>query len=270
MSELDRRMGHRVLAAAIGAIVVLVLGEPAALPAVTSADLRKATVTPAEGARIATGSQWTGEDGKPVTLAAAMDGHAALLIFADYTCQSLCGSVLSLTTDLLAKSGVDLRQYRVVALGLDAKDGPAEAAAMKRAQVTDQAVAAVTTLLTADDVTTRAAADSVGYRFIYDAEHDQFVHPAAVLVLAKDGRVVRVLSALDIGPDQIRSALLEASGSNVSSFGRAVSVLCYGFDPSVGRYSGPIDRALIATAALTLLAFAGAIGWMSLRSPRSR
>ena len=269
MSGLGSRISGSLIAT-VGAVVILVFGASAARPAVTAADLQAAAVVPPEGARVAAGSRWTDQNGQSTTLAAAMDGHPALLIFADYTCQSLCGSVLSLVTGTLAKSGLDLHDYRVVALGLDAKNSATAAAAMKREQVTDDAVAYVTTMLVADDTTIRAVAESVGYRFVYDAERDQFVHPAAVLVLAKDGRLTRVLSALDIGPDQIKSALIEADQGNVSSIRRAISVLCYGFDPSIGRYTGTIHRALIMAATLMVLAVAGGIAWMTLRPSRPR
>jgi protein SCO1/2 len=269
MSGLGRHIVVGSLAATVVVLAALVFASTA-WSSVTATDLQQATVLPPEGARVALESRWTDQDGRTVTLAEAMGGRPTLLIFADYTCQSLCGSVLSLVTGTLAKSGLDLREYRVLALGIDAKDGPAEAAAMRRRQVTDDAVAAVTTMLVADNDSIRAVAESVGYRFVYDAERDQFVHPAAVLVLAKDGRLTRVLAALDVGPDQIRSALIEAGQGDISSFRRAISVLCYGFDPSIGRYTGSVRRALITGGVFTILAFAGAIGWMSLRPSRPR
>ena len=260
-----------MLAPSAVAFVVWLLAASvtAAQAGLVTAALQEVGISPPAGARVPLESRWTGETGTASTLGEAIGGRPALLIFADYTCSTLCGPVLTFVSDALAQSGLAPADYRVVVLGLDAKDGPRAAATMKQRQVGDDGVASATIMLTADAQTIRAVADAVGYRFSYDAEHDQFAHPAAVLALTGDGRVSRVVSGLGTSADDLRLALVEASDGHIGTLRDHVRLLCYGFDPSAGVYTLSVYRGLSIAAALTVIALAAAIGFMSLRPRRA-
>jgi protein SCO1/2 len=247
------------------AAVLLALNAPAARSALAPADLERVEVTPPPGAHIPTASRWRDESGAWTSLGQATDGRPGVLIFADYTCASLCGPVLTFAADALAKSGLSPSDYRLVALGIDPKDGPADAARMKKERIGDAAIASSAVFLTGDAQTIREATEAVGYHFAYDAAHDQFAHPAAVLVLAPDGRITRVLEGLGISADDFRLALVEAGEGRIGAFKDRVRLLCYGFDPSTGMYTVSIYRALAAASALTIVLLAAGIGWLSLR-----
>ena len=163
-------------------------------------------------------SQWKDEHGTMVSLGRTMAGRPAVLIFVDDTCSTLCGPLLNFAVDALGQSGLAPRDYRLLVLGIDPKDGPLEASAMKREQVRDVSVASATNMLTAGRDTINEVSGALGYRFKYDAEHDQFAHPAAVLVLAADGRLTRVLSGLGMSGNDFRLALVEAGEGRIGTF----------------------------------------------------
>jgi protein SCO1/2 len=250
------------------AAALLLLCASAAHPALRSSDLQAVEVLPPPGAQTPMEGRWRDEMGAIVTIKQVMAGLPTLLIFADFTCTTLCGPILTFVADALAQSGLPSSGYRLVVLGIDPKDGPREAAALKRDRIADGEVAAAATLLTSDQATIQQTAESVGYRFTYDAAHDQFAHPAAVLVLTGDGRVTRVLSGLGITANDFRLALTEAGQGRIGTFRDQVRLLCYGFDPSTGLYTVSIYRALAAASGLTIVILAAGIGWLSLRRPR--
>jgi protein SCO1 len=212
---------------------------------------------------------WKNEEGIEVHLAQALAGRPTLLVFADYNCRTLCGPIVTFVADALAKSGLTDRDYRLVVLGIDPRDGPNEASTMKRERIVDRTVASAATLLSSDQATIERVADAVGYRFQYDAEHDQYAHPAVALALTKDGRVARVLSGLGMTPADVRLALVEAGEGLVGTFSDQVRLFCYGYDPSIGAYTPTIYRALAFAAALTAGALAIGIAWESRRSRRA-
>jgi protein SCO1/2 len=251
------------------AIGLFISSVSVAHAAVVTADLQEIGVTAPPGAQVPIEAHWKNENGVSVSLGHAMAGRPTLLIFADYTCRTLCGPILSFVVDALTRSALASQDYRLVVLGIDPKDGPREAADMKRERIGDDAVASAAVFLTADEDTIRRTADALTYRFAYDAEHDQFAHPAAVLVLTGDGRVTRVLSGLGISADDFRLALVEAGGGRIGSLRDHVRLLCYGFDPSIGIYTVSIHRALAFAAAMTVIMLAAGIGWLSLRSYRA-
>jgi protein SCO1 len=235
----------------------------------TVATLDELAFAPPADARLPMQSQWQNEQGSNVRLGEAMGDHPALIIFADFTCRTLCGPILTLAVDALAQSrllpGTD---YRLIVLGLDANDGPAEARKMQREQIPEPAIASASVFLSADETTIRNTAAAVGYRFAYDAERDQFAHPAAVLVAAADGRITRMLSGLAMTPDDLRLALVEAGEGQVGNLGDRLRLLCYGFDPAVGAYTPVIYRALAALSAVTVVVVALMMGAMSWRPQR--
>lgn len=213
-------------------------------------------------------SRWHDLEGREMSLGEAIDGKPALLLFADYTCTSLCGPALAFVGDALEKTALAAKDYRLIVLGLDPKDTAADARAMRTREAPDETLPL--TMLTGDEQTIRAATQAVGYRYTYDAEHDQYAHPAAILAVSGDGRIVRVLSALGIDPNDLRLALTEAGRGQVGSFADHVRLLCYGFDPSIGAYTVSIQRALAASAAVTITILAVGITWLARSSRRSR
>jgi protein SCO1 len=192
------------------------------------------------------------------------------VIFADYTCRTLCGPILEFATAGLEKSGLRAgSDYRLLVIGLNPKDGVAEAAAMRSARIgTQTPVAAATTFLIADDAAVRAATAAAGFRYVYDREHDQFAHPAAAFVVDAQGRITRVLSALGLDGDDLRLALVEASEGRVGSFGDRLRLLCYGFDPIRGIYTPIIMRWLTICAAATVIVMAGGLALLALKGSR--
>jgi protein SCO1/2 len=229
-------------------------------------------VTPAPNAQVPTALELIDEDGVPRALAVAMAGRPTLLILADYTCKSLCGPVLGLAAHALEQSGLRPgMDYRVVAVGLDPNDHPADARAMKRAQIGEgTGLANATTFLTPDADAMAQIEASLGYRSAYDSQNDQVAHPAVAFVLTGDGHLARVLSGLALDPADLRLALVEAGEGRICNLADTVRLLCYGFDPAAGIYALSIHRLLLLVSLLSIAALAAAVGLMLREEARQK
>jgi protein SCO1/2 len=235
--------------------------------ALTAAQLEAVAVTPTPDARVPADLVLTDERGAPQRLGDRIAGMPAILVFADFTCRTLCGPTLALTAGALEQSGLRSgRDYRLLVVGLDPKDGPAAAQAMKSAQVADP-IAQATIFLMADEAAVRTLADAVGYRYVYDPDNDQFAHPVGVFVLAPDGKVARILSGLALNGDDLRLALVEAGHGRIGTIADQIRLICYGFDPAMGVYTASVGRWLMLASAATMMALFGGIGIMAL-TPR--
>jgi protein SCO1/2 len=252
----------------VAAALLLMLGTGAAQADLLQSALSGVGVSPPADARLPLQSRWRNLDGRDLSLGDAIDGKPALLLFADYTCTSLCGPALAFVSDALKKADLVAQNYRLIVLGLDPKDSAADARAMQAREAPDATLPLV--MLTGDEQAIRAATQAAGYRYAYDAGHDQYAHPAALLAIGGDGRIVRVLSSLGIDPNDVRLALTEAGRGQVGGFADHVRLLCYGFDPSVGAYTVSIQRALAASGAVTVTILMLGIGWLAFSSRRSR
>jgi protein SCO1/2 len=196
--------------------------------------------------------------------------HPSVLVFADYTCTTLCGPIVAFVASALEKSGLDAgSQYHLIVVGLDPKDDAAAAARMRREHLGgDPKLDSAATLVTASPDTVERLAAALGYRYAYDAEHDQYVHPGAAYVLRADGRVSRVLTGLGLSGDDMRLALVEASQGRIGTLGDQVRLLCSGFDPAHGAYNLMVSRILAGGALATVLILGGGIVLLALAGRR--
>jgi protein SCO1/2 len=251
-----------LMTAAVAASALLALPPPA-FATLTADQLATVTAAPPVGARLPLSATLPDATGAWRTLAGALGGRPTVLVFADYSCRSLCGPILAIAAAGLAKTGlVAGRDFRLLVVGLDPKDGAAEARRMRRAQIGSGPLADASTFLLAEEAPVRRIADAVGYHYAYDSDLDQYAHPAVVYVLTGDGRVSRTLTALGLGPADLRLALVEAGEGRLGTFADHLRLLCYGFDSATGVYT-PLVRTWLAVAtALTILVVGGGIGFM--------
>jgi protein SCO1/2 len=238
----------------------------------SSATLDAIAASPQPNARLPRDAQFADQLGKPRTLGAAIGNTPAVIVFADYTCRTLCGPILAFAAGALNESGLAPgRDYHLVVVGIDPKDAPAVAASFAASRIgKDTPLAAATTLLTGRDETIRAVTQAAGYRFAYDPAHDQYAHPAAAYVVTAQGRVSRVLTSLGLNGPDLRLALVEAGKGKIGGIADQIHLLCYGFDPARGIYTASITKLLNIGGATTAALLAGGIGMMLVAKRRRR
>ncbi len=256
----------------IGAAVLftlLLVARPAEA-GLTAAQLAAIDALPPAGATLPLSARLIDEAGVARPLAAVIDAKPAILILADYSCRTLCGPVLAMTTAALDATGLTPgRDFRLIVIGLDPKDSAADAQRFKAAQMSDApGIAAATTMLRADPPTIDQLTHAAGYRFVYDAANDQFAHPNVVFALTANGRVARVLSGLGLNGSDLRLALVDAGEGRIGSFADHVRLLCYGFDPVQGIYTARIMAWLQAAGVLTVLILVAGVAAMHRRTRR--
>ena len=227
---------------------LLALGSPASA-ALTPADVGAVRAASSPNARAPLDLPFRDDAGRPTTLRAALGGKVGLLVFADYTCSSLCGLALVLTKAGLEASGLAPgRDYRLAVVGLNPKDGPAAAEAMRRQRLGDDlAIDRATSFLIGDAAAVRRATAAMGYHYAYDAAHDQYAHPAVAYVLRSDGRVASVTPEIGLAGPALKAALIAArteAPAPSNGVAAGLHLLCYGFDPAHGLYNGATIAAL--------------------------
>ena len=246
---------HKILATLrIVAIAALLLVDTAPLhAALTRHDLSDVGITPPPNAALPLNMMLEGEGGAKKPVQFWLGNRPSIWVLADYTCKTLCGPVISIVSDALARSGLHPgTDFRLVVVGLDPKDTAVSAANMKQAQDGLGGDSSGSTFLRGDAGTIRALTTALGFRSIYDRENDQFAHPAAAFVIAADGRLSQVLSVLDVDPIVLRLAIVSASNGTVGTWTDHIRLLCYGYDPASGTYSMAVGRILAASAGATI------------------
>jgi protein SCO1/2 len=231
----------------------------------TTAQLQGLSVTPRPDAAVPLDRTFVDETGRSHPLREALGGKPTVLIFADYTCHTLCGPILDFAAAGLRQSGLQPgRDFRLVVIGLDPKDGPDAARAMRADRIgTDGPLARAAVFLIGHAADIDAVTAALGYQYAYDAAHDQYAHPAAAYVLDATGTVTRVLSGLGLSGSDLRLALVAAGQGHVGTLGDRIRLLCYGYDPVRGIYTERITLLLEIAAAITVAGLGGTILMMN-------
>ena len=244
----------------------LILGACVAAQAgFSKAELAAVYVDAKPNAQLPLETRFVDRDGHRRTLGNAIGNRPAVVVFADYTCTTLCGPILAFAAGALEKSGLAPgRDFHLVVIGIDPKDSLADARAMERSHIgADNPVAKATVMLTGKPDAIGAMTAAAGYHYAYDKTVDQFAHPAVAYVVTAQGRISRVLSGLGLSPADLRLALVDAGHGRVGTIADRIRLLCYCFDPATGIYSAAISRIMLGAGIVTVIAMAGGISFLA-------
>lgn len=192
--------------------------------------------------------------GLPVRLADYFGGPPILFAAVQYDCPNLCGVTLDGLFAGLAGGGlVGGRDYRLLVISIDSREGPAEAAKAlagltARWDVGPNAVH----FLSGSRPEITAATGALGIRSAWDQDHGQFAHISAVAVLTPQGRLARWLMGVQFDPRTLRLGLVEAGEGKIGLLREQMLLLCYGYDPVHGRYGWVVQRLLEVGGAVTV------------------
>jgi protein SCO1/2 len=207
------------------------------------------------GARLPLGTRFHDASGRAVHLADFFKDKPVVLVLEYMRCRNLCGLVLRDTVHTLSRVPLAAgHDYEVVAISIDPRDTPRDAARARREYFSDAgSSAAGWHFLTGERSDIAAVARAVGFPFRYDPQIDQYAHPAGLTVATPAGTIARYLLGVGYRPLDMRLALSEAARGTISSPVADLLLLCYCYDPGTGRYSVAIRNITRALCLATVL-----------------
>lgn len=224
--------------------------------------LQTVGVTERLGAEIPAQLSFEDHRGKPVTLAEVMrPDRPTLLTLNYYRCTMLCSAQLQgLTAALSALDLTPGEDFSLVTVSIDPREGAAVASG-KRASLLGalDEPAADWTLLTGEEPAITELSKAVGFSAKYDANTDQWAHPAAVILATPTGHISRYLSGVRYSPRDLELAILEAGEGTVGSPLRQVFLSCFRYDEDSGRYTPYIWGILRVAGGATTLGILGLV-----------
>jgi protein SCO1/2 len=229
---------------------------------------RAASIVEAPGMQIPIDQPFVDSAGRPVTLRKIAGGKPLLITPVQHECPNICGVTLSGIADAIDRQSKFKpgRDFAIVALGIDPREGPAQARddlrrlAAQRPNAAWQPVA-----LTGSDKAIRAVTDALGYRYAWSDQLRQYAHLSGTAVLTTDGRLSSWLSGLSPTPTRLDAAIAQAMAGRSGGVMQQILLLCFHYDPQTGRYSLAITRVLRLAGVATVLLMALVIGLLSRR-----
>ena len=235
--------------------------------------IREAGITPKFGHQLPLDTKFVDADGKTISLRDCFTGRPVILHLVYYECPMLCklsaDGLLSSLKTLSLETGQD---FTIVTISFDPREGPelsTRARDMAIARCGAGPVRRGWKFLTGTAEAISQVTEAVGFRYVFDESTRQYAHAAGVFVLTPNGAVSRYLGGINYAPRDLRFAVIEAADGKVGTVADQVLMLCYMYDPAVGRYGFAIITIVRAAGVITVVAIVGAIVLM-IRRERQR
>lgn len=185
--------------------------------------------------------EFTDSTGRPVRLEDYFQDKPVILSLGYYECPMLC----SLVRNGLFKGMQDLKldvgqDYQVLIVSIDPGETPEIAEAKRRASIMEYGRSTSTegwNFLVGSEENIAALADSIGFRYVYDENIDQYAHPSGIVILTPSGKTSRYLYGIEFLPRDLRLGLIEASENKIGSPVDQILLACYHYDPKSGEYT---------------------------------
>ncbi len=194
------------------------------------------------------------EKGNRLTLGSYID-KPTIVLPVYYHCPGSCGTMLSsLSTALNNVPLIPGKDYRVLSLSFDHEENTENAATtknnyfklLKKGFPEDD-----WKFLTGDVENIKLFTNSIGYYFNRVEKHI-YEHPNAIVILSKDGTVIRYLYGPSFLPFDIGMALTEASKGTPSLSIRKLISYCFSYEPEKRAYAFNLVRYIVIAILLTL------------------
>lgn len=204
--------------------------------------------------------KFTDETGAAIKLGDYFGHKPVILVMAYYRCPMLCTLVLNgLVQGMRGMPLTVGTDYNVVTVSFDPRETPDLAAAKKKNYVADYGrpgAAEGWHFLTGQPDAIEQLTRAVGFRYVYDARQDQYIHTSGIMILTPQGRISRYYYGIEFPARDLRLGLVEASANEIGSPTDQVLLYCFHYDPATGKYSASILNFVRAGGALTLICLA--------------
>ena len=229
------------------------------------------------GKRLPTQLAFLDQSGRTVQLSSYFTGGPVILTLNYYACPSLCPLVFrNLVRTMEQMGGLTLgRDFRVVTVSIDPEESLARAADKSAQtyrllrQVPDPGNA--WPFLFGSPGAVQSLARQVGVRYSAVGKND-FAHPNVVIVITPEGTVSRYLYGLELAPQDLKLALIEASDGKIgaSKLVNRALLYCFRYDPVGREYVLLASRLMTGFMALVLVMVIGLVALLWKRERKER
>lgn len=173
-----------------------------------------------------------------------------------FRCTSLCPMTVQESVSSLRRVSLEPgKDYDVIVVSFDPADTPAVAAQKKAEYAQEFGRSSFNSgwhFLTGTQDSIARLASAVGFKYRWDDATKQFVHAGGIMVATPDGNVSRYFYGIQYAPQDMRMALVEASKHKIGSPVDYITLFCFHYDATQGKYTLAIVNILKLAAGVTL------------------
>lgn len=197
------------------------------------------------------------ETGHTVKLGDYFGEKPVILLLVQYRCPMLCGQMLNGLVRALLDVPLDMgKDFDVVTVSFDPREKPELAAAKKKSYLERYGRRGAEEgwhFLTGEQGEIDRLCAATGFRYRYDAVHDQYAHASGIMVLTPGGKIARYFYDIQYSARDLRLGLVEASQGKIGTAGDQVLLFCFHYDPVEGKYGPAVMNIVRVAGVLTVL-----------------
>jgi protein SCO1/2 len=261
-----KRVAYALITVAV--LCTAVVGTILALSSVSPlsrGDMSELAFRPHPGAQLPLAAQLQDDTGRRVDLGDYFAKSPVILVLDYLRCTSLCSVTLrNIFEALEALPLAPGRDYQLVAISIDPRDTPGEAARAKAAYAALLRKPDASTgihFLTGTPADVQQIADTVGFPHRYDKLTDAYIHPAGFIVATAKGGISRTIEGVAVTPEDLLGAFADAQQDRSPDLITRIVLFCHVQGAALGRFTVPVLAAFmlaeIAAAFGALAIFAG-------------
>jgi len=213
------------------------------------------------------------ETGQTVRLGQYFIRKPVVLALVYYECPMLCDMVLNGVIHSMEKMTLKIgRDFDVVTVSFNPKETWGLAAAKKTnylEKLNQPDAAEGWHFLTGDEPQIKKLTESVGFRYAYDPQTNQYAHASGIMVLTPEGKISRYFYGIQYDPRDLRLGLVEASDHKIGALADEILLFCFHYDPTTGKYGFIIMNVIRVLGSATLVGL-GALLFVLIRKDRQR
>jgi protein SCO1/2 len=261
--------------ALLGLVVLFLAGVTllAAQPAAKTSIINDVGIDQQLGSQIDLNLQFRDESGKPVGLSSYFHGRPVIFAPVYYMCGSLCPMTLNSLSQSLRILTFDAgKDFEVVAFSFDPKETTDMAATTRARFIKDynrKSSEGGIHFLTGDAAAIQSLTKSLGFRYKWDNQSQQWAHATAIMVATPAGKVGQYFFGLEYSARDLRLSLVQSSAGDLGNVVDQVLLYCYHYDPATGKYGLLVIRTVRLFGAATALALFGFMFVMFRRDARA-
>ena len=210
------------------------------------------------------GLSFVDEGGHTVSLGDYFGEKPVVLALVYYECPMLCTQVLNgLLRSLKVLAFSVGEEFEVVTVSIDPEETAALAAAKKReytGKYRRDTGSRGWHFLTGPNEQIEQLAESVGFRYQYDAETDLYTHASGVMVVTPKGELSRYFYGVEFAPKDLRLGLIEASENRIGNPGRPDPVALFSVRSGNRKYTLAVLNSLRVAGGATVFGLAVFVG----------
>jgi len=217
------------------------------------------------------------ETGRTVKLGDYFGKRPVIVSLVYYNCPKLCNLVLNgLVGGLKTLPFTVGKEFDVVTVSFDPRESAADAVKKKELVMHDYgrpgdatAVAAGWHFLTGDKTSIDALANSVGFKYAFDTATNQYAHASGVMLATPEGKLSHYFYGIEYAPRDLKLGLVEASAGKIGSAVDKLTLYCFHYDPTSGKYGPAIMNIMRLTGVVTVVGLVALIMVLQRRRRRS-